>query len=218
MRSTSTVCRCPFRRTTARSFPSGFQRIAFQRWKVDHPAGIFAAGSVVPVLGGDLLKETGVLSGEVTTPHAAGASLIAALPSVPSFPPVPGKAPPPLPPPPPPPKPIPTQAPRPVAPPAQVAIQAPQATAAPIPPTATPIPPPATPVPPTATPAALAALAGRPALTVGVWLPGPSARYALWPAHERDQLDQGRRLYLDQAAGRLEPKSRSSPASTTRRR
>ncbi len=140
-----------------------FQRIAFQRWKVDHPAGIFAAGSVVPVLGGDLLKETGVLSGEVTTPHAAGASLIAALPSVPSFPPVPGKAPPPLPPPPPPPKPIPTPEPRPVAPPTPVATQAPQATAAPIPPTATPIPPTATPVPPTATPRPLRPLpAGRP--------------------------------------------------------
>ena len=110
-----------------------FQRIAFQRWKVDHPAGIFAAGSVVSVLGGDLLKETGVLRGEVTTPHTAGASLIAALPSVPSFPPVPGQAPPPLPPPPAPPAPVAT-APPPAATPAPVATQAPQPTATPIPP------------------------------------------------------------------------------------
>ncbi len=48
-----------------------FQRIAFQRWLVDGPAGI-RAGDVTAVLGGDLLKDTGVLSGPVVQPHAAG--------------------------------------------------------------------------------------------------------------------------------------------------
>ncbi len=48
-----------------------FQRIAFQRWLTDGPGGI-RAGDVTAVLGGDLLKETGVLSGPVVAPHPLG--------------------------------------------------------------------------------------------------------------------------------------------------
>jgi hypothetical protein len=48
-----------------------FQRIAFQRWTVEGPGGI-RAGDVTPALGGDLLKDTGVLAGPVTQPHALG--------------------------------------------------------------------------------------------------------------------------------------------------
>ena len=39
-----------------------FQRIAYQHWLGDGPAGI-RAGDVTPILGGDLLKQTGVLAG-----------------------------------------------------------------------------------------------------------------------------------------------------------
>jgi hypothetical protein len=48
-----------------------FQRIAFQRWLVDGPGGI-RAGAVTAVLGGDLLKETAVLTGTALLPHVAG--------------------------------------------------------------------------------------------------------------------------------------------------
>ena len=48
-----------------------FQRIAFQRWMVDGPGGI-RAGAVTAVLGGDLLKETAVLTGTALLPHVAG--------------------------------------------------------------------------------------------------------------------------------------------------
>ena len=70
-----------------------FQRIALQRWTVDHPLGIFPAGTVVQVLGGDLLKETGVVSGQLIQPHGAGESALQSLPVVSSFPPVAGQAP-----------------------------------------------------------------------------------------------------------------------------
>ena len=46
-----------------------FQRIAFQHWLVDGPAGI-RAGDVTPILGGDLLKASGVLAGLPVRPHA----------------------------------------------------------------------------------------------------------------------------------------------------
>ncbi|HET7768310.1 MAG TPA: hypothetical protein VFN74_06005 [Chloroflexota bacterium] len=48
-----------------------FQRIAFQRWTVDGPGGI-TAGQVTASLGGDLLKDTGVLTGAPVQPHLAG--------------------------------------------------------------------------------------------------------------------------------------------------
>lgn len=48
-----------------------FQRIAFQRWLVDGPAGI-GTGDVTPVLGGDLLKSLGVVSGPAVQPHRVG--------------------------------------------------------------------------------------------------------------------------------------------------
>ena len=46
-----------------------FQRVAFQHWLVDGPAGI-RAGDVTPILGGDLLKASGVLAGPPVRPHA----------------------------------------------------------------------------------------------------------------------------------------------------
>lgn len=46
-----------------------FQRIAFQRW-VDSVPGMPAPGSVVRVLGGDLLKEAGLIPGAATQPSA----------------------------------------------------------------------------------------------------------------------------------------------------
>ncbi len=48
-----------------------FQRIAFQRWLADGPGGI-KAGDVTAVLGGDLLKLAGVLSGMVVQPQPLG--------------------------------------------------------------------------------------------------------------------------------------------------
>ncbi|MGH2353900.1 MAG: FecR family protein, partial [Chloroflexota bacterium] len=48
-----------------------FQRIAFQRWLTDGPAGI-QPGDVVAILGGDLLKQTGVVTGPVVRPHPIG--------------------------------------------------------------------------------------------------------------------------------------------------
>jgi hypothetical protein len=48
-----------------------FQRIAFQHWLTDGPAGI-SAGDVTAILGGDLLKQTGVLSGPAVRPYAFG--------------------------------------------------------------------------------------------------------------------------------------------------
>jgi hypothetical protein len=48
-----------------------FQRIAFQRWLQDGPGGI-RAGDVTAVLGGDLLKSTGVLIGIAVQPHVIG--------------------------------------------------------------------------------------------------------------------------------------------------
>ena len=45
-----------------------FQRIAFQHWLDDGPAGI-RAGDVTPILGGDLLKASGVLAGLPVRPH-----------------------------------------------------------------------------------------------------------------------------------------------------
>src|SRR5688500_15913388 len=47
-----------------------FQRIAFQRWTADGPGGI-RAGDVSHALGGDLLKDTGVLTGATVQPHLA---------------------------------------------------------------------------------------------------------------------------------------------------
>jgi len=79
-----------------------FQRIAFQLW-VDSIPGAPPPGSVTPVLGGDLLKETGLLYGLATTPHASSelvsrpvplgaVAVIAVVPTapVPSSTPVPG--------------------------------------------------------------------------------------------------------------------------------
>src|SRR5262249_21209444 len=48
-----------------------FQRIAFQHWLTGGPAGI-SAGDVTAILGGDLLKQTGVLSGAAVRPYAFG--------------------------------------------------------------------------------------------------------------------------------------------------
>jgi len=48
-----------------------FQRIAFQRWTAPGPGGI-AVGQVTASLGGDLLKDTGVLAGGVIQAHALG--------------------------------------------------------------------------------------------------------------------------------------------------
>lgn len=48
-----------------------FQRIAYQRWLSDGPGGI-RAGDVTAVLGGDLLKATGVVSGPAVQPHPLG--------------------------------------------------------------------------------------------------------------------------------------------------
>ena len=50
-----------------------FQRIAFQHWIEDVP-GMPAKGSVVGVLGGDLLKEAGLLPWEATQPLGPGGS------------------------------------------------------------------------------------------------------------------------------------------------
>ena len=55
-----------------------FQRVAFQHWLVDGPAGI-RAGDVTPVLGGDLLKSSGVLAGSPVRPHARAEPPAAAL-------------------------------------------------------------------------------------------------------------------------------------------
>lgn len=49
-----------------------FQRIAYQRWLDDGPAGI-KTDDVTPVLGGDLLKTSGALPGATGSPHARGA-------------------------------------------------------------------------------------------------------------------------------------------------
>ncbi|MDQ3701363.1 MAG: FecR family protein, partial [Chloroflexota bacterium] len=46
-----------------------FQRIAYQRWLDDGPAGI-KTGDVTPVLGGDLLKTSATLPGATGSPHA----------------------------------------------------------------------------------------------------------------------------------------------------
>ena len=51
-----------------------FQRVTFQLWTKDVP-GMPPAGSVVPVLGGDLLKEMGLVDGPAAQPHAPGESL-----------------------------------------------------------------------------------------------------------------------------------------------
>jgi polysaccharide biosynthesis protein PslG len=48
-----------------------FQRIAFQRWLVEGPGGI-KAGDISRTLGGDLLKELGVIAGEAVRPHPIG--------------------------------------------------------------------------------------------------------------------------------------------------
>jgi hypothetical protein len=48
-----------------------FQRIAFQRWLQDGPSGI-RTGDVTAVLGGNLLKDTGVLIGIAVQPHVIG--------------------------------------------------------------------------------------------------------------------------------------------------
>ena len=68
-----------------------FQRQTLQRWRVDHPTGLFPAETVVPVLGGVLLRETGLIGGEVVQPHAPGQSVGEALPVAAGFPPVPGE-------------------------------------------------------------------------------------------------------------------------------
>ncbi len=49
-----------------------FQRVAFQLW-VDPVPGMPAPGSVTAVLGGDLLKEAGLVSGAAATPHSPAA-------------------------------------------------------------------------------------------------------------------------------------------------
>jgi hypothetical protein len=49
-----------------------FQRIAFQRWLTDGPSGEHI-GDVTAALGGELLKQLGVLGGSVTEPHALAA-------------------------------------------------------------------------------------------------------------------------------------------------
>ncbi|MBI3974744.1 MAG: hypothetical protein HY332_25995 [Chloroflexi bacterium] len=56
-----------------------FQRIAFQLWTEDVP-GMPAPGTVVAVLGGDLLKQSELVAGLAVEPHAAGESLRAAAP------------------------------------------------------------------------------------------------------------------------------------------
>ena len=68
-----------------------FQRQTLQRWLVDHPAGLFPAETVVPVLGGVLLRETGLIGGEPVQPHAPGQSAGEALPVAAGFPPMPGE-------------------------------------------------------------------------------------------------------------------------------
>ena len=68
-----------------------FQRQTLQRWLVDHPAGLFPAETIVPVLGGVLLRETGLIGGHIVQPHAPGQSASEALPVVAGFPPVPGE-------------------------------------------------------------------------------------------------------------------------------
>lgn len=47
-----------------------FQRIAFQLW-MDAIPGMPAPGSVTPVLGGDLMKEAGLIYGVAAVPHSA---------------------------------------------------------------------------------------------------------------------------------------------------
>ena len=49
-----------------------FQRVAFQLW-VQAVPGLPAPGTVTAVLGGDLLKEAGLVDGQAATPHGAGA-------------------------------------------------------------------------------------------------------------------------------------------------
>ena len=49
-----------------------FQRIAFQRWLTDGPAGV-RTGDVTAALAGDLLKQVQLLNELVTQPHAAAA-------------------------------------------------------------------------------------------------------------------------------------------------
>ncbi|MAG35359.1 MAG: hypothetical protein CL878_03795, partial [Dehalococcoidia bacterium] len=68
-----------------------FQRQTLQRWQVDHPAGLFAAETIVPVLGGVLLRETGLIGGRVVQSHAPGQSAGEPLPVAASFPPVQGQ-------------------------------------------------------------------------------------------------------------------------------
>ncbi len=68
-----------------------FQRQTLQRWLVDHPTGLFPAETVVPVLGGVLLRETGLIGGQVVQPHAPGQSADESLPVAAGFPPVPGE-------------------------------------------------------------------------------------------------------------------------------
>ncbi|MBI3972790.1 MAG: hypothetical protein HY332_16055 [Chloroflexi bacterium] len=55
-----------------------FQRITFQRW-VEAVPGMPAPGTITPVLGGDLLKQTGVLAGAVTRPHPLGQPPVATI-------------------------------------------------------------------------------------------------------------------------------------------
>ena len=68
-----------------------FQRQTLQRWLVDHPTGLFPAETIVPVLGGVLLRETGLIGGEIVQPHAPGQAAGEALPVAAVFPPVPGE-------------------------------------------------------------------------------------------------------------------------------
>ena len=65
------VCGLPMNRPTSVGpfLSQRFQRVAFQRWLVAGPGGI-TPGFIARVLGGDLLKDTGVLAGPVTQPHA----------------------------------------------------------------------------------------------------------------------------------------------------
>lgn len=63
-----------------------FQRISFQLW-VEDVAGMPAKGSVVGVLGGDLMKEAGLLPANAVQAQGPGGTVLAQLPPAPPPPP-----------------------------------------------------------------------------------------------------------------------------------
>jgi len=67
------LCGLPMNRPSAFGpfMSQRFQRIAFQRWLTEGPAGI-KAGDITAVLAGDLLKDTGILIGLTIRPHPFG--------------------------------------------------------------------------------------------------------------------------------------------------